>query len=342
MAAASAGFLLVLALLCLGQRTWCWMEAGRERAAPSASGDFFRLHIDHAFINKGEEFRAPDTSHWFGTDALGRDLFARVLHGGAVSFAVGLAATLVSLSIGVSWGAVAGYAGGRIDHYMCRIVDVLYGLPFLFLVILIMTLVNGLHLSAVKAGPVLDRVREMEEAGDLAGARALLESRGIESAFSARAAVFLDRHVDPTVAMLAALGLVQWLTMARIARGQVLSLKEREFVAAARVCGAGPLRIIFRHIVPNLLGPVIVEATLTVPAVMLSEAFLSFLGLGVSEPECSWGSLAARGLSGVNMVKPYWWLIAYPAGAISLALFCLNFLGDGLRDALDPRLKRTA
>ncbi len=335
----SVGLLVILLALCLGQRIWFSLEDGGTVPADGVS--FFAIHLDHTRVNKNQEFRAPDASHWFGTDALGRDLFARVLRGGAVSFTVGFVATLVSLLIGVTWGAVAGYRGGRVDHYMMRIVDILYGLPFLFLVILILTLVNGLHHTTGEVAPVLDRIQALEEAGDLEGARRLAAENEIESIFSARAAVFLDGHMSPMVAMFIALGLVQWLTMARITRGQVLSLKEREFVAAARVSGAGTGRILVRHLVPNLLGPVVINATLTVPAVMLSEAFLSFLGLGISEPDCSWGSLAARGLAGLNVVKPYWWLIVYPAGAISLALFCLNFLGDGLRDALDPRERRS-
>ncbi len=332
MAVVSAALLVVLAALCLGQRAWWSLGDPGEGS--------LALHLDHTRIGKGEEFRPPDTSHWFGTDALGRDLFARVLRGGTVSFTVGLVATLVSLVIGVTWGAAAGYLGGRADHFLMRVVDVLYGLPFILLVILILTLVNGLHRTAGEIGPVLDRMAAMEEAGDPEGARRLAAEGGVDSVLSARAAVFLDRHVDPLVAMFVALGLVQWLTMARITRGQVLALKEREFVAALRVSGARAPRIIFRHLVPNVLGPVIVDATLTIPAVMLSEAFLSFLGLGIAEPEASWGSLAAKGLAGVNLVKPAWWLIAYPAGAISLTLFCLNFLGDGLRDALDPRTRR--
>jgi oligopeptide transport system permease protein len=332
MAMVSAALLAVIVTLCLVQRIW---SSAREIGDGTIA-----LHLDHQMVRKGAEFRAPDIDHWFGTDALGRDLFARVLRGGMVSFTVGLVATLVSLVIGVTWGAVAGYLGGRVDLILMRIVDVLYGLPFIFLVILILTLINGLHRSAGEIGPVLARMEALEAAGDTDGARRLAAERDLGLTFSARAAVFLDRHVDPLVAMFAALGLVQWLTMARITRGQVLALKEREFVTALRVSGARAPRIIFRHIVPNLLGPVIVDATLTIPAVMLSEAFLSFLGLGIAEPEASWGSLAARGLAGVNLVKPAWWLIAYPAGAISLTLFCLNFLGDGLRDALDPRARR--
>ena len=330
-AAASAAVLLVIAGLCLGQRLLVPSGAGRGEEP------FLSRHLDHVRIAPGEELRPPGEEHWFGTDDLGRDLFARVLRGGGISFTIGIAATFISVVIGVSWGAAAGYLGGRTDHYLMRVVDVLYGLPFLFLVILILSLVAGLHLEASRSGPVLERMDALEAAGDAPAARRLAEEEGIGSPSAVRAAVFLDRRVDSTAAMLVALGLVQWLTMARIARGQVLSLREREFVAAARTSGAGPLRVILAHIVPNLAGPVIVEATLTVPAVMLSEAFLSFLGLGPSEPETSWGALAAKGLAGVNVLKPSWWLIAYPAGAISLTLFALNLVGDGLRDAMDPR-----
>lgn len=226
----------------------------------------------------------PSLHHWFGTDLLGRDLLARVLYGGRISLLVGLVGTLVSLLIGVTYGAVAGYAGGRTDEAMMRIVDILYSLPYLFLVILLL--------------------------------------------------VFFSRSI---LMLFVALGAVQWLTMARIVRGQVLSLKQQAFVEAARALGAGDGRIIFRHIVPNTLGPVIVYATLTVPAVMLQEAFLSFLGLGVQPPNASWGSLVSEGAS---LLAFFPWLTIFPGVALSLALFCFNFVGDGLRDALDPRDKR--
>ncbi len=224
---------------------------------------------------------APSAAHWFGTDDLGRDVFSRVLHGGRISMLVGLVGTLVSLLVGVTWGAIAGYAGGELDELLMRIVDVLYALPYIFLVILLR----------------------------VCFARSL-------------------------VMLFVALGLVQWLTMARIVRGQVRSLRTQPFVEAARAIGASDRSIVFRHLVPNTLGPVIVYATLTIPAVILQEAFLSFLGLGVQPPAASWGTLVADG-SRVLAIFP--WLVAFPGLALSLTLLAFNFLGDGLRDALDPR-----
>jgi oligopeptide transport system permease protein len=226
----------------------------------------------------------PSLAHWFGTDELGRDLFARVLHGGRISMLVGLVGTLVSLVIGVTWGAVAGYVGGRTDDFMMRVVDVLYALPYIFLVILLL--------------------------------------------------VFFSKSL---VMLFVALGLVQWLTMARIVRGQVLSLKNQTFVEAARALGASDLAIVFRHIVPNTLGPVIVYTTLTVPAVILQEAFLSFLGLGVQPPDASWGTLVS---DGAKLLALFPWLVFFPGLAMSLTLLAFNFLGDGLRDALDPQGRR--
>jgi len=228
----------------------------------------------------------PALTHWFGTDELGRDTFARVIYGGRISLLVGLVGTLVSLVIGVGYGAFAGYRGGRTDEVMMRAVDVLYSLPYIFLVILLL--------------------------------------------------VFFSRSI---LMLFVALGLVQWLTMARIVRGQVLSLKQQNFVEAARALGAGDTAIIFRHIVPNTLGPVIVYTTLTVPAVILQEAFLSFLGLGVQPPAASWGTLVS---DGARLLALFPWLVICPGLALSLTLFCFNFLGDGLRDALDPQDRREA
>ena len=226
---------------------------------------------------------APSFAHPFGTDILGRDLLARVAHGGRISILVGLVATLVSFAVGVGYGAAAGYFGGRVDNLMMRFVDVLYSLPYMFLVILLM--------------------------------------------------VYFSRSL---VMLFVALGLVQWLTMARIVRGQVLSIKQNEYVEAARSMGTGHFAIIFRHVVPNTLGPIIVYATLTVPAVMLQEAFLSFLGLGVQPPQASWGTLVN---DGARVIAFFPWLSLFPGLALALTLFCLNFLGDGLRDALDPHLR---
>jgi oligopeptide transport system permease protein len=227
---------------------------------------------------------APSWAHWFGTDELGRDTFSRVIHGGRISLLVGIVGTMVSLMIGVTWGAIAGYRGGKVDDFMMRIVDILYSLPYIFLVILLL--------------------------------------------------VFFSRSL---IMLFVALGLVQWLTMARIVRGQVLSLKGQTFIEAARALGASDGSIIFRHIVPNTLGPVIVYTTLTVPAVILQEAFLSFLGLGVQPPAASWGTLVS---DGARVLALFPWLVIFPGIALSLTLLCFNFLGDGLRDALDPQGRR--
>ena len=227
-------------------------------------------------------------THPMGTDNAGRDQLARVLQGGQISLFVGIISTLVSLLIGVSYGAIAGYVGGRTDNLMMRIVDVLYSLPYVILVIVLLSV-----------------FRSQTPRGQL-------------------------------VLLFIALGSVSWLTMARIVRGQVLSLKNQEFVLAARATGVSTSRIIFRHLVPNTLGPVIVYATLTIPQVMLTEAFLSFLGFGAQAPLASWGSLAADGAQNIAIFP---WQIIFPGLTMALTLFSLNFLGDGLRDALDPQMR---
>ncbi len=275
-----------------------WSDAGRalrrNRAATISAAILLSLILlvifgplfspwSYDYTDWGEIASPPALSngHVFGTDQLGRDLFVRTLYGGRISLMVGLAATAVSLLIGIAYGATAGYFGGRLDHVMMRIVDILYALPFMFLVILLMVLFGR--------------------------------------------NIFL---------IFVAIGAINWLDMARIVRGQAMSLREREFVVAARTSGTRAGGIIGRHVVPNLLGVVAVYATLTVPQVILVESFLSFLGLGVAEPMTSWGALVNEGAQNMESAP---WMLLFPASFLAITLFCLNFLGDGLRDALDPR-----
>lgn len=224
----------------------------------------------------------PSTTFFLGTDTLGRDLFSRILYGARVSLLVGFVATAVALVIGVSWGIIAGYFGGRVDSIMMRIVDVLYGLPFIIFIILLM--------------------------------------------------VIFGRNIW---LLFGAIGAVEWLTMARIVRGQVLTIKNQEYVLAAQAMGVSNVQMFRKHIFPNTLGPIAVYATLTIPQVMLLEAFLSFLGLGIQPPMSSWGTLIRYG---VESMEEYSWLLIYPGLTFTITLFALNFFGDGLRDALDPKI----
>jgi oligopeptide transport system permease protein len=237
----------------------------------------------HSYAYQNLELGAtpPSAEYLLGTDTLGRDLLSRILYGARVSLLVGFVATAVALVIGVTWGIVAGYFGGRIDSVMMRIVDVLYGLPFIIFIILLM--------------------------------------------------VIFGRNIW---LLFMAIGAVEWLTMARIVRGQVINIKNQEYVMAAQAMGVPNIRLFKKHIFPNILGPIAVYATLTIPQVMLLEAFLSFLGLGVQPPMSSWGTLIRYG---VESMEEFSWLLIYPALTFTITLFALNFFGDGLRDALDPK-----
>ncbi len=236
----------------------------------------------------GQDFaqyaKPPSSEHWFGTDKLGRDQLTRIMYGGRVSLAVGLCATLVSLTIGVLYGSISGFVGGKLDNVMMRFVEILAALPFTVFVILLM--------------------------------------------------VYFGRELW---LIFAAIGAVEWLTMARIVRGQVMALRKMEYIEAAFALGLSRRRIILRHMLPNVLGPVMVYTTLTIPAVMLLEAFLSFLGLGVQAPMSSWGSMIK---DGAEVMEEFWWMLIIPGAFLSVTLFCLNFLGDGLRDALDPKASK--
>ncbi len=252
-----------------------------------------------------DSFLPPSSEHFFGTDLNGRDLLYRVLLGARISMLVGVTGALVSFAVGIVYGMVAGYVGGRADSIMMRLVDTLYAIPrLIFLLVLISAL-----------DPVL---------------RQAMATHGLQGLIG----------YSKILILILCLGLTEWLTMARIIRGQILSLKAQQFVLAARSIGQSHLNIIFQHLLPNLVGLALVYLTLTVPAVILDESFLSFLGVGVQAPLASWGLLLSDAAQVINPVKGYWWLLVFPVIAMSLTLLALNFLGDGLRDALDPRQKK--
>ena len=262
-AAMFGAFILFILILCAALAPWI---------AP----------YSYSFQNLELGASPPSAAHILGTDVLGRDLLSRILYGARISLLVGFVATGVALVIGVSWGIIAGYAGGKVDSIMMRIVDVLYGLPFIIFIILLM--------------------------------------------------VIFGRNLW---LLFGAIGAVEWLTMARIVRGQVIGLKNQEFVMAAKAMGVSNISMFRKHLLPNILGPIAVYATLTIPQVMLLEGFLSFLGLGIQPPMSSWGTLIRYG---VESMEEYSWLLIYPGLTFTITLFALNFFGDGLRDALDPKI----
>jgi peptide/nickel transport system permease protein/oligopeptide transport system permease protein len=245
----------------------------------------------------------PSRAHWFGTDVNGHDLLTRTLYGAQISLFVAATGTVVSLTVGVTYGMISGYAGGRVDNLMMRVVEIIYSLPTLVLVIVLVTSLDG---------PVA----------------ALLKGAG------------LTQFPPRLVLIVVFLGLTEWLTMARIIRGQVLVLKEQAFVQASLALGQSHLKILWQHLLPNLAGIIVVYLTLTIPAIMLDESFMSFLGVGVPAPLASWGTLVSDAAFSINPIRLYWWMLIFPGGFMTLTLLALNFLGDGLRDALDPRVRK--
>ncbi|HXC98671.1 MAG TPA: ABC transporter permease [Verrucomicrobiae bacterium] len=292
----SSWFLAVLLLVVLG-----WPALLAIAGHAGTAGKAFAEQHDPDALSEGQ-FQPPNVTHWFGTDVHGRDVFSRTLYGAQISLLVGAVGTLVSLIIGVTWGAVAGYLGGRWDSGLMRFVDILYSLPSIIFVIVLITTMEGFLKDWLAH-------RASAEWGKFA--RLLFLFFG--------------------------LGAVSWLTMARIVRGQVLVLRNRSFVEASRVLGAGHRHILFRHILPNILGVVIVYLALTIPAIILYESFLSYLGLGIQPPMASWGSLIADGAGQINTIRVYWWLLVFPGAMLVSTLLALNYLGDGFRDAWDVR-----
>ena len=278
--------LLLIVLCCFSTLPWSLRSYDKQRLA------------------EGMQLQPPSLSEPLGTDSLARSMMWRCALGGAISLGIGIASAGISVVIGVAWGALSGYVGGRTDALLMRIVDVLYGLPYILLVVLLDLALK----PAVQAG-----------------AEAVMAS-GVASGFANIATLLL------------AIGGISWLTMARVIRGQVLSLRAQPFVEAARACGTGPGRILWCHLLPNLVGPIIVYATLTVPVAILQESFLSFLGIGVQLPLPSWGNLAAEGMEHIHAIGQRWWLLLWPCLLLGTTLMALNFVGDALRDRMDPHM----
>ena len=400
--------LTTLVLVCLGSLPWTLgiADSGSPRYNDQ---DLDAILLPPSWAPHDEAEQAMrdglegDPFFLFGTDMFGRSVLVRSLTGGGISIGIGLAAAFIAVGIGTMYGAVAGYVGGRIDSVMMRIVDILYGLPYILLVVLLAVAGDALidewalkknaRTDAINQIAIQELERRGEDAPNKDDARALLDTEpafralideqltmgpyveegGFERWLEERAPGYLaltDRAGEPVVesemrpvfdklrklhprpltegqrkalevtVLLIAIGGVSWLTMARVIRGQVLSLKERPFMEAARAMGVPVHTKFIRHLLPNLIGPIVVYATLTVPQAILQESFLSFLGIGVQEPLPSWGNLAAEGLTELNTVKVRWWLIATPCVLLGVTLLALNFVGEGLREAFDPKRAR--
>ena len=321
-------------------------------------------HQAPRILAEGGGIAGPD--QWFGTDRLGRSLFWRCMLGGAISLTVGISAALIAVIIGVSWGAMSGYVGGHTDAAMMRVVDVLYGLPYILLVVLLGVAVygvidsyrSGYYLQVNKAADgYTDQAAELKskaaKQGDPAKKKQLmaqaaeLETKAdqVKNNFPKPWALkLLEKYPDGinVLTLILAIGGVSWLTMARVIRGQVLSLREQPFIEAANACGVGHCRILWTHLLPNLVGPIVVYTTLTVPAAILQESFLSFLGIGIQAPLPSWGNLASDGLGELRTImgqssQNRWWLLFWPCLLLGMTLMALNFLGDALRNRFDPK-----
>lgn len=335
------------------------LDLAASRRAAAATRSTAELASDNELIQPSEEeIAAHRPSFVFGSDKLGRSVLIRCLAGGGVSIGIGIAAAAISVIIGTLYGSLAGYIGGRIDAFMMRIVDILYGLPYILLVVLLAVAGDALlsdwvsqrpareaHVES-RAAMILTERGEGSSASEVAKAlrfepelREELEAEAREK-HPPRAISEERRKLYEVFILLVAIGGVSWLTMARVIRGQVMSLKEQPFIEAARALGVPVHRVFVRHLLPNVLGPVIVYATLTVPQAILQESFLSFLGIGVRPPLPSWGNLAAEGLVELNPVRVRWWLILFPCLLLGVTLLALNFVGEGLREAFDPKRAR--
>jgi oligopeptide transport system permease protein len=352
--------------------TWVAYDAGdrarydalTKQIAERMEADWLKADAEKVrsggFVPSADQLAAARPTYVMGTDVLGRDVFARTLAGGAISLGIGLAAATISVLLGTMYGAISGYVGGKVDDVMMRIVDVLYGLPYVLLVVLLavasdalieeMTSKSGLRERWIRQEATLV-AKERGWAEDARSVSALLDGDAkLRAELESKADAKPELKPTPMsegartrwqiATLLVAIGGVSWLTLARVVRGQVLSLKAQPFIESARAIGCPVWRVFFVHLLPNLTGPIVVYATLTVPQAILQESFLSFLGIGVRPPMPSWGNLAADGLSELNTVQSNWWLLVFPCVMLGLTLLALNLMGEALREMLDPRRGR--